>query len=93
MRDFLPQLGGDEPANAKGVDKALVLDEVQGEIIRLLWERSRSILLDLHRCGVPAAYTWRTIAKETGDELAPAPQSAPAPTQARRRGLRWGRSS
>lgn len=69
------------------------LGEIEGKIIRLLWERTRPILLDLHRRGVPAAHTWRTIPKETGDEPAPAPQSAPAPRQARRRGLRWRRSS
>ena len=67
LRDFLPQLGGGEPANAERVETALALAEVQGEIIRLLWERTRPILLDLRRDGVPAARTWRTIPKEIGD--------------------------
>lgn len=92
LRDFLPQLGGNEPAKAERVRTALVLEEVQGEIIRLLWERTRPILLDLRQRGVPAARTWRTIPKETGDEPAPAQPSAPAPKQARHCGLRWGRS-
>jgi len=91
LRDFLPQLGGDGPANAKRVQTALGLAEVQGEIIHLLWERTRPTLLDLRRRGVPAARTWQTIPKETGDEPAPAPPSTPAPKQARRR-WRWGRS-
>jgi hypothetical protein len=70
LRDFLPQLGGGNPANAERVRATLVLEEVQGEIIRLLWERTRPILLDLRRRGVSAARTWRTIPKETGDEPA-----------------------
>lgn len=84
LRDFLPELGGGESAIAERVRIALKFDEVQGEIIRLLWERTRPILLERRRNGVPAARMWRTIPKETGDELAPAPPSAPAPKQARR---------
>ncbi len=92
LQDFLPQLGRDEPAGAKRVETALALAEVQGEIIRLLSERTRPILLELRRRGVPAAHTWRTIPKETGNEPVPAPQSAPAPKQSRHAGWRWGRS-
>lgn len=94
LRESLSKMAEADPANyAEPVRAALELDEIREEIIRLLWERTRPILLDRHRRGVPAAHTWRTIPKETGDEPAPAPPSAPAPTQARRRGLRWGRSS
>jgi len=92
LRDFLPVLGGGEPAGDERVRIALASDEIQGEIIRLLWERTRPILLDLRRDGVPAARTWRTIPKETGNEPAPAPPSAPVPKQVRRPGWRWGRS-
>jgi len=67
LRDFLPQLGGGEPANAERVETALALAEVQGEIIRLLWERTRPILLELHRSGVQADPRWLTIPKEIGD--------------------------
>lgn len=44
------------------------LGEVQEEIIRLLWDRTRPILLDLRRQGIQAAHTWRVIPKETGDD-------------------------
>ena len=71
LRDFLPALGGSEPANAGRVEAALLLAEVQAEIIRMLWERTRPILLDLRRSGVPAAHTWRTIPKETDDGARP----------------------
>jgi hypothetical protein len=67
---FLPALGGSEPANAGRVQAALLLAEIQTEIVRMLWERTRPILLDLRRSGVPAAHTWRTIPKET---MEPAP--------------------
>jgi len=66
LRDLLPQLGG-KPANAKRVETALALAEVQGEIIRLLWERTRPILLERHRRGESADPRWRTIPKEIGD--------------------------
>lgn len=89
LREFLPELTAHDP-NSERVQTALLLDELQGEIIELLWERTRPILLDLRRRGVPAARTWRTIGTETGDEPAPGPPIAPAPKQARRR--RWGRS-
>lgn len=71
LRDFVPQLAGGNPANADRVQRALGMADVQGEIIRLLWERTRPILLDLRQRGVPAARTWRTIPKETTDEPAP----------------------
>jgi hypothetical protein len=92
LRECLSMLAEAFPAhNAEPLRAALELEEVQGEIIRLLWERARPILLTLHRAGTRPAQTWRTIPKETGHEPAPAPQSASAPPQARRRGLRWGR--
>lgn len=86
LRESLSKLAETDRAYADHVRRALELSETQSEIIRLLWERTRPILLDLHRRGVSTAHTWRTIPKETGDEPAPAPQSAPAPKQARRRG-------
>jgi hypothetical protein len=86
---FAESLPADDAEPAR---RSLELAEIQTEIIRLLWERTRPILLDLYQRGVPAAPTWRTILKETGDEPTPAPQSAPEPKQARRRGLRWGGS-
>jgi hypothetical protein len=70
------------------VRTAFELEESWEEIIRLLWERTRPILLELHRRGVPAAHTWRTIPKETGDEPASVPHSAPARTQVRHPGQR-----
>lgn len=69
LRDFLPEMDG--PANAGRAQKALILADVQTEIIRMLWERTRPILLDLRRSGVPAAHTWRTIPKETDDGARP----------------------
>jgi hypothetical protein len=66
--DSLSELGGGNTANAKTVRTALELVEAQGVIIRLLWERTRPVLLDLRRSGVWAAPKWRTIPKETGDE-------------------------
>jgi hypothetical protein len=69
LRDFLPRLAGNDPAIADGVRAALAMAEVQEEIIRLLWERTRPELLSLRRQGVPAARTWRTIPKETGGDL------------------------
>jgi hypothetical protein len=92
LRSLLPQMAEDDPADAGRVRAALKVTEDQEEIIRLLWEHTRPILLDLRRRGVPASATWRTIPKDTGDMPAPAPQSAPAPKQARRRSWPWGRS-
>jgi hypothetical protein len=66
--DSLSELGGGNTANAKTVRTALELVEAQGVIIRLLWERTRPVLLGLRRSGVRAAPKWRTIPKETGDE-------------------------
>jgi hypothetical protein len=68
LREFLPRMAGDDSERAK---VALGLAEVQGEIIRLLWERARPVLVDLRRRGVPAALTWRTVPKETAGEPAP----------------------
>lgn len=64
---------------------ALEMEEIQAEIIRLLWERTRPVLLDLWRRGVRAAPMWRIVWKDTGDQPAPvwtrAPQTtAPPPT-------------
>jgi hypothetical protein len=39
--------------------------EAQGRIIRLLWDRARPRLLELHRRGARPAPMWRTIPKET----------------------------
>ena len=69
LRDFLPQLAGNDPANADRVRAALAMGEVQEEIIRLLWERTRPELVRLRRRGVPAAHKWRTIPRETGGDL------------------------
>jgi tetratricopeptide (TPR) repeat protein len=44
------------------------LGEVQDEIVRLLWDRTRPILLDLRRQGIQATHIWRVIPKETGDD-------------------------
>lgn len=90
LRDFLPQMVTGDPTHAR-VPTALIREQVQGEIIRLLWERTWPILLDLRRRGEGAARTWRAVAKETLDEPAPAPPSALAPKEARR-GIPWGRS-
>ncbi|SOE07429.1 hypothetical protein [Streptomyces sp. Ag109_G2-15] len=62
LRAFLPRM-----ADADRVRMALELADIQGQIIRELWARTRPALLDLHRRGVPTAQTWRTIPKETGD--------------------------
>jgi hypothetical protein len=69
LRGFLPQLAGNNPANADRIQAALAMAEVQEEIIHLLWERTRPELLSLRRRGIPAARTWRTIPKETGGDL------------------------
>jgi hypothetical protein len=71
LRDFLPQMAMSSPAAAEHARRALELAQLQEEIIRLLWERTRPTLLDLHRRGVPAVPTWRTIPKETSDGPAP----------------------
>ncbi|MFC7640158.1 hypothetical protein ACFQX6_03275 [Streptosporangium lutulentum] len=73
LRDFLPQMAGGDPELSEDVRTALELADVQSEIIRLLWERTRPILLDLRRHGVSVAPTWRTIPKEAGDETVPGP--------------------
>ncbi|MFF4037579.1 hypothetical protein [Streptomyces sp. NPDC001816] len=62
LRAVLPQM-----ADADRVRMPLELADIQGQIIRELWARTRPALLDLHRRGVPTARTWRTIPKETGD--------------------------
>lgn len=69
LRESLPQLTWGDSANARVV-AALVRAHVQGEMIRVLWDHTRPILLDLHRSGVRAANTWRTIPSETGDDAA-----------------------
>ncbi|MFF6954695.1 hypothetical protein ACFZAD_39605 [Streptomyces iakyrus] len=86
LRAFLPTMADDERTQS-----ALALADIQGEIIRTLWERTRPKVLNLHRRGVPAAHTWRTIPKETRDP-APEPQSAPPSKQVSRSRRRWGRS-
>lgn len=74
LRECLSMLAEAFPAHAAGpMRAALELEEVQGEIIRLLWERARPILLTLHRAGTRPAHKWRTIPKETGHEPTPAP--------------------
>jgi hypothetical protein len=74
LRGCLSMLAEAFPAHAAGpMRAALELEEVQGEIIRLLWERARPILLTLHRAGTRPARKWRTIPKETGHEPTPAP--------------------
>lgn len=60
-----------DPVIAESIRVALDRAEVQGEIICLLWERTRPILLDLRRQGVSAAHSWRTTPKETSNESAP----------------------
>lgn len=92
LRDFLPHLLADQdPATANDMRKAIaVADEVQPEIIRLLWKRTRPILQELRRRGVPAASTWRTIPRETYGEQLPAPYNKPASKPARRK---WRRVS
>lgn len=62
LRELLPQMCDTETASE--VRAALVVAEAQGQIIRVLWDLTRPILLDLRRRGVPAARTWRTIPKE-----------------------------
>ncbi|HEX7160978.1 MAG TPA: hypothetical protein VF223_07045 [Trebonia sp.] len=67
LREALAKMADDELAHdARKVEIALELDEAEAETIRLLWERTRPVLADLHRRGVAAARTWRTIPKETG---------------------------
>ncbi|MFF4568336.1 hypothetical protein [Streptomyces sp. NPDC001410] len=62
LRAVLPQM-----ADADRVRMTLELADIQGQIIRELWARTRPALRELHRRGVPTARTWRTIPKETGD--------------------------
>ena len=62
---MLSQIGKAGPEIANDVRGALNMDAIQGDIIRLLWERIRPMLQDLRRRGVPAARTWRTSPRET----------------------------
>jgi hypothetical protein len=72
LRTYLPKMAAGNAKLAEKLRTALQLAEIQEEVIRLLWERTRPILLDLHQRGVPAAPTWRTIPRETHDQnLAP----------------------
>ncbi|HEX5120528.1 MAG TPA: hypothetical protein VFW65_35565 [Pseudonocardiaceae bacterium] len=74
LRKDLSMLADADPARmAAPVRRALLLDETQSEIIRLLWERTRPLLLDLHRTGVPPAASWRTVPTPDADPPAPAP--------------------
>jgi hypothetical protein len=66
LADSLPQVVGNDPSDAETVTRALHMAESQSEIVRLLWERTRPILLDLRRQGLSAAHTWRTVPKEGG---------------------------
>lgn len=77
LREFWPKMGGGDVEGDNRVRTALEMEKVQGEIVRLLWERTRPILLDLHRRGVRADLRWRPIAKETGPEAAPSSQPDP----------------
>ncbi|MGK8491260.1 hypothetical protein [Nocardia asiatica] len=73
LRESLEQLaradGTDEREKAERLRAALNTAEIQADIVRLLWERTRPRLLDLRERGVRPARTWRTIPKE-----APAPE-------------------
>ncbi|HEX3784180.1 MAG TPA: hypothetical protein VHX38_31365 [Pseudonocardiaceae bacterium] len=46
---------------------ALAMEEIQAEIIRLLWERTRPVLLDLRQRGVRPARKWLIVPTETAD--------------------------
>ncbi|HEX6355417.1 hypothetical protein [Actinophytocola sp.] len=65
LRDVLPQMAKGDPATLDLVRGALVLADLLEEIVRLLWERTRPVLVDLRDQGVSAAPTWRTVPKET----------------------------
>ncbi|MEU1546187.1 hypothetical protein [Nocardia sp. NPDC005745] len=68
MRESLEQLarvdGTDEREKAERFRAALKNAEIQADVVRLLWERTRPRLLELRERGVRPARTWRTIAKE-----------------------------
>jgi hypothetical protein len=73
MADADPKRMGDP------VRRALALDEAQSEVIRQLWERTKPLLLDMHRHGLPVAPTWRTVATDqpaTDRAVAPRPPAA-----------------
>jgi hypothetical protein len=71
---------GDPSYPAEAMRSALEMEQIQGEIIRLLWERTRPVLLDLRRRGTRASPTWRIVPKETDDRPAPAQDGAPGTT-------------
>lgn len=62
LRKSMSEMYGDIPER---VENALLLTGIQTGIIDLLWERTRPILQDRRRRGIPAAHIWRTIPKET----------------------------
>jgi hypothetical protein len=65
VREFLTKLADADPEQAENVSTALAMDDVHGQIIGLLWDRTRPILLDQRERGVRPAGTWRTIPRET----------------------------
>lgn len=72
-------------ADASGADvtgrnlrMALDVEEIQAEIIGLLWAQARPVLLDLRQRGARPSTTWLIVPTETASAAAPPPQS-PAP--------------
>jgi hypothetical protein len=92
MRESLSKMA-ESAYYAESVRRALGMDEIQTEITRLLWERTRPILLERRRRDVPAAHTWRDhpegdrrragtrAVERTGAEAGPPPRPTLGPLQ------------
>jgi hypothetical protein len=95
LRDNLPVIAervwGDHPVRDELVEYALAVGDIQGEVTRLLWQRYRPYVLNMHRDGVRPARMWRTVPKETNSTRAAASPAPPAPKPGSHRRWPWSR--
>ncbi|MEV0726591.1 hypothetical protein AB0I37_27915 [Micromonospora purpureochromogenes] len=65
LREHLPQMFEQSPEHVEALRQTLGVADEQREVIRLLWERARPVLLEQHRDGQRPADRWRTIPNES----------------------------
>ncbi|WP_194838800.1 hypothetical protein [Nocardia sp. XZ_19_369] len=68
LYEGLPRLTGGDPRVAEQLKTALEVADSFAEIIDLLWDRIKPIVVGLHAQGVSAAHKWRTIPKKVEPE-------------------------
>ncbi|MEO3928408.1 hypothetical protein ABGB07_31725 [Micromonosporaceae bacterium B7E4] len=65
LREYLPQMFQQSPEHVEALRQTLGVADEQQEVIRLLWEHVRPVLIEQHRDGQRPAGRWRTIPIES----------------------------